>query len=166
VKKTSIAILIALLLVVIPVGTALAATTADVTVTATPSFVSISNSPSSYDFGAVTEDTDEDTGTSYFSVTNDSSVNITVTIQCTSTWDSGGGSDWTYGAPGADQAQLKASDGDGAYDVTVPTGSAATLHTTSTAGEDFTWELQLDAPTSFSFGDAQQSTVTISASAI
>jgi hypothetical protein len=162
-RKTLIAVLIALALVVIPVGTALAATTADVTVTATPSFISITNAPSTYDFGVITAGVDEDTGTSYFTVTNDSSVNITVTIQCT-TWE-GGDNDWIYGAPAANTAQLKASDGDGLYDVTVLTGSAVNLHTTGTAGDDFTWELQLDAPTSFTFGNQQTSTVTISAGA-
>ncbi len=61
--------------------------------------------------------------------------------------------------------QLKASDNDGAYDVTVPNGSTSTLHTTSTPGANVDWELQLDCPTSFTHGYEQTTTVTVSAAA-
>lgn len=55
VRKTLIAILIALALVVIPVGSALALEYAEVTVTATPSFISISNSPIAWAINDVAE---------------------------------------------------------------------------------------------------------------
>jgi len=166
VRKTLIAILMALALVVIPVGSAFADNpTADVTVYATPTFISITNSQSAWNLGVVAASSHNNTGTGYFAVTNDSTVNITVTIQCTSTWE-GGANDWTYGAPAENTAQLKASAGTGAYTITVLTASAVTLYTTTTAGDDFTWELQLDAPTSFTFGNAQQCTVTITAAPV
>jgi hypothetical protein len=55
-KKTFIvAIVMSLLLAMFPIGLALAATTADVEVTATPGFVSITNAPGTFDFGVITQ---------------------------------------------------------------------------------------------------------------
>jgi hypothetical protein len=80
VRKTLIAIVIVLTLVVIPVGTALADTDASVTITATPTFISITNSPTDYDFGVVTASSTPDTGETYFTIDNSSSVLIDTTI--------------------------------------------------------------------------------------
>lgn len=52
-RKTLFAILLALALVLIPVSTAFAATTATVNVTATPSIVSISNAPATWEVNCV-----------------------------------------------------------------------------------------------------------------
>jgi hypothetical protein len=124
----------------------------------------ISNSPDNFDFGVVAAGVDQDTGTNYFTVTNNSTGNITVTIVCDGWADTTDDtSPWIYGAPAANTAQLKASDGDGAYDITVDDTTPATLHTTSTPGDDFSWELQLDAPTSFTHGHSQQTTVILTA---
>jgi hypothetical protein len=99
-----------------------------------------------------------DTGTGYFTITNASTVDMDVNIKCTA-WTS-----WTYGAPGADQGQLKASDGDGAYDVTiVAINTDYLLMSAVGTGVDPDWELQLDAPTSFTNVDVQTTTVTITA---
>ena len=157
-KRTLIAILMALALVLIPVGSALAATSAEVTVTATPGFVSITNLPNSFDFGVVTGGSTPNTTTGWFTITNASTVAMDVNIKCTA-WTS-----WTYGAPAEDQGQLKASDGDGAYDVTiVAINTDYLLMSAVGVGVDPTWELQLDAPTSFTNVDVQTTTVTITA---
>jgi hypothetical protein len=164
VRKTLIAILTALVLVVIPVGTALAATTADVTVTATPSFISITNAPSSWPIGVVEAGLDESTGETNFTITNDSTIAIDTTIEC-----DGWGTqpdDWTYGASGPDQGQLNASNGSVGYPITVPevpSGSPADLHDNVPVGTDPQWGLELDTPSSFSFGAQQSTIVTISA---
>ena len=137
------------------------ATTANVTVTATPSWVDISNLPIEFDFGLVTASSTPNTGTGYFTVTDSSSVNVTATIVCNG-WS--GTSSWTYGAPGEDQGLLNASDNDGAYDVEVDDTTPIALHTTTTPGTDWDWELQLEAPSSFTHIYQQTTIVTLSAS--
>ena len=161
-----IVVLVMLVPLLMPVM-AQALTTAVVTLNATPSFVSISVNNSSWDFGNVSAGVDKATGTGYFGVTDTSSVQTTNTIQCTTVWAAStpGGSVWTYGAPAADTAQLKASDGDGAFDLTVPSGSSPTLHTTPTGNSNWVFELQLDAPSSITHGAPQGCRVTVSSSA-
>ena len=161
-KKKMCGILVALVLLL---GTAIpvfAATSDDVTVTATPSYISMTSAPTSFDFGTIAESATPNTTTGWFTVTNDSTVNIVLSIGCNG-WS--GTSSWTYGASGADTGQLRASDDDGAYDVVVPNGSTAELHTTSTPGDDVSWELQLDCPSTFSHGYEQTTTVTVSIAA-
>jgi len=161
-KKLFLSTILSLILLLSFAVPVLAETSQDVTVTATPSYISIANAPNSFDFGEVDASSTPDTTTGWFTVTNSSSVDITVSIGCNG-WS--GTSSWTYGAPGADTGELDASDDDGAYDVSVPNGSTAVLHTTVTPGANFNWELQLDAPTSFTHGHEQTTTVTISAAA-
>ncbi len=161
-KKLLLSLVLAVMLALslgIPV---LALTSDDVTVTATPSYISIDNNPAIFDFAMVDESGTPNTTTGWFTITNDSTVNITISIGCNG-WS--GTTPWTYGIAGADTGQLKASDNDGLYDVTVPSGSTAALHTTGTPGTNVLWELQLDAPTSFSHGYEQTTTVTVSAAA-
>lgn len=162
--------LVVLLALVVPLlmpAIAGAATTAVVTLNATPVFVSITVNNTSYNFNNVTEGVDKATGTGYFGITDSSSVVTDNTILVTTTWESTtpGGSIWTYGAPGVDTCQLKSSDGDAAFDVTVPVtpAAAAALHSTVGAGDDWVFEIQLDAPSSITFGNAQGCKVTISA---
>jgi len=161
-------LVVMLSLLLMPVVGAQALTTAVVTINATPSFVSISVNNTSYDFGVVVATVDKATGTGYFGITDSSSVVTANTIQVTTTWEATtpGGNKWTYGAPGADTCQLKASDGDAAFDVTVPVTPAAAeaLHSTAAAGDDWVFEVQLDAPASITYGDAQGCKFTISAS--
>jgi hypothetical protein len=160
-----IVVLVMLVPLLMPVM-AQALTTAVVTLNATPSFVSISVNNTSWNFGNVSAGVDKATGTGYFGVTDTSSVQTTNTIQCTTVWEATNPAltKWTYGAPAADTAQLKASDGDGAFDVTVPSGSAPTLHITPTGNSNWVFELQLDAPSSITHGAAQGCKVTISSS--
>jgi hypothetical protein len=175
-KRLAISILLAVALLLIPVSVALAATTQDVTVTATPSYVSISNDPDSFDFGTVVENTDEQTSNGHFDIDNSSTVAIDITIQCTSAWaPTSGSNSWTYGSPASNTAQLKASSADGngtppngsagagLFDITILTGSATLLINDCPTTTDPSWELQLDAPTAFTHGDEQECTITLSA---
>ena len=172
-KKTLIAILLAVALTVIPVGSALAATSQNVTVTATPTFISITNSQGNFPFGVVTASGTPNTGTGWSTITNDSTVAIDINIQCNG-W-SGAGNSWTYGSPiGADTGYLAASStfggtggsgGAGAYDVDILIASTDYLLCDDLAvDDDPDWELELNAPSSFTFGDQQTTTVTLTAS--
>jgi hypothetical protein len=161
-KKTFIvAIVMSLLLAMFPIGLALAATTADVEVTATPGFVSITNSPSTFDFGVITQGSVTNTTDGEFTITNASTVAMDIFIQCNG-W-SGGATPWTYGAPAADTGNLTSSNGTGLHDIPVLDGSDTLLHNAVAVASNPTWELQLNAPTSFSFVDPQSSNVTITA---
>jgi len=152
----------ALLLTIVPVPVS-AATSATVTVNATPQYVSISINNTTYSFGVVAAGSTPNTGTGYFGVTNDSNVATDNTI-VSDGWE-GGDNDWTWGASGADTGRLKASDGDGAYDVIVDSVTPTTLKSGVAADENWVFELQLEAPSSFSFPNVQSTTVTIAASA-
>jgi len=149
-----------------PAGVALA-TTQDVTINATPTFVGISNSPDTFSFGVIAVNQTNQTANttaSYFTVTDTSTVNITTTIVCQANWT--GGTGWTWGVPGADTAYLTTST-NGSYGIAVPDAGqeAVTLHASASVGDGFTWELGLEGPTSFTFGDVQECTVRLSASA-
>ena len=162
-KKKLLLSLVLVVVLVLSLGIPVLAATSDtVTVTATPSYISIANAPGTFDFAVVVESATPNTTTGWFTITNGSTVNITVSIGSNG-WS--GTSSWTWGVAGADTGQLKASDNDGLYDVTVPSGSSTALSTTSTPGDDVLWELQLDCPTSFSHGYEQTTTVTVSAAA-
>ena len=160
-KKILVAIMLALALIVIPVSIALAADTDTVTVTATPGWVSIVNGPDTFDFGVVMASTTPNTTSDYFTITNSSTVAMDVNIGCDG-WASGG-TPWNYGAAAADQGQLNASDGDDAYDVTVPDSGSALLMNAVATGTDPTWELELEAPISFTHVDVQTTTITLTA---
>jgi len=165
IRRIVISVLVAAALLLMP-ATALADATQEVTVTATPTYISTSNSPATYDFGVITADTDEITPDDHFTITNDSTVDITVTIVCNGwTGDPTPANSWTYGPAAANTGQLKASDGDSGYDVTVDDTTPATLATTTTPGTDISWEMQLDAPSSFTYGDEQTTTITLAAAA-
>ena len=146
-----------------------AATSQDVTVTGTPSFISISNSPGSNDFSTLDAGVDEQTSNGYFTVTNSSTVAIDINIQCNG-WS--GVTPWTYGAPAENQAQLKASSADGGvggstgagnFDITLLNGSDTLLCDAVGTSTNPTWELQWDMATSFTHGEEQTTTVTIAA---
>ena len=163
-KKTLLAILLALALVVIPVGSALAANTADVTVTATPGWVSITNSEVSFNFGIVTAGTTPNTGTGWSTITNSSTVAMDINIKCDGWSPVSGTNSWTYGVAGVDQARLAASDGDGAYDVVIAAINTDYLLCDGVAvSVNPTWELELEAPSSFTHVDEQETTVTLTA---
>lgn len=153
---------VALLLLCTP-AVALGATSATVTVDATPQYVSISLNNSTYDFGVVAASATPNTAGGYFGITNSSNVETDNTI-VSNGWE-GGDNDWTWGASGEDTALLNASDGDEAYDVEVDDTTPATLKAAVAAETDWEFELQLECPSSFTYPNAQSTTITIAASA-
>jgi len=169
-KKLPISLALALILILGMSVPAFAATTADVTVTATPSYVAITVSPTTYDFGVVAESATPSTTTIYFTVTNTSSVvtNNTVAVT-TATWS--GGVTWTHSdtaTPGANTAGMKANKGGtwGTGDVIVQFTTPQILAASQAATTNWTFGLKLWAPTSFTDG-VQKSIITrITATAV
>ena len=157
-------IVVLLALLIVPLGFAFAATTADISINATPAYVSISNSPSTYGFGVVETSTNYDTATGYFTITNSSTVNIDISISTNATW--AGGNTWAHndsGSPGAEAAAMKASPNDGAFNIIVKNATPNNLYSNE-AGASLQWELRLAAPTSFDDGVLKTNTVTLTAS--
>ena len=162
-RRLIVSLALALVLVASFAVPAFAATTADVTVTATPAFVGIENSPDNFNFETVVANTDEDTTETYFTLTNVSNVAVNTTIACT-VWS--GTRSWAYGAAGADTGQLEFTfDGSSYTVVPAPPASAVTFKDDIAAYGTQSWGLQLDTPTSFTHGYQQTTTVTITASA-
>lgn len=171
-KELALTLLLPIAIIIsvwLAVGDAKAAVTQDVAVNATPAFVTISNTPSTYGFGTVAANATANTTNGYFAITNASTVRTDISIEADN-WTSAG-SAWTYGNPGADTANLDASSanggtggstGAGDFDISVPAYSTALLCDNLTVAGNVTWELQLDAPSSITHGDFQSNTVTVS----
>ena len=144
---------------------ALAATTDDVTVSATPSYIAISNSPETQDYGVIATSSDNDTAAAYFTITNTSTVVTNITIYGTNFT---GGAGWTLsadGSVGADTAGMYAGITSGSFDVVVTASPGNTLKASLASSANQTWHLRLKAPSSFSDGAEKESTVTVSAAA-
>lgn len=155
-------VLFALLAGVVPV---MAATTQDITVSATPAFISISNAPNSFNFGVVAASSTPNTTTDWFTITNTSTVAIDVDIRAVTGWE-GGANDWSWGPAGVDTGRLEASAGTGLYDLVITNvDTDYELIDNLAALTDDDWELELIAPSSFTYGNAQQITVRLTASA-
>jgi len=157
--KKIIGILIALLLVLIPTGNVFALTTADVTVNATPAFISISVAPTGYAFNTgtpVETSSTYNTTTSYFTITNGSTVQTDQTISVTtSSWS--GGVTWTHSdtcTPGVDTAGLKANrEGTwGTNDVIVKYTTPLYIYENCPANTNYSFGLSLPTPTEFTDG--------------
>lgn len=168
-KRYLLSLVLALILIVAIAVPALAATTQDVEVTATPAYISISNAPSSWAAGIISADTDTNTGDAHFTITNSSTVNIDISFYISDNWTS-----WTYGAPAEDTGQLKVSSANGGvggssgnstYDITLlyGVGNAILVCDNVTTVTNPTWEMELDAPSSFTHGNAQSANVTMTA---
>lgn len=149
--------------------TAQAGTTQQVTVNATPEYITISNAPATFNFGVVTAGTQPNTTSDYFTVTNGSSVDIDISINCTG-WSAG--TPWTYGAPGADTGRLMASSGEGGvggstgsgnYDIVVTDSGQTLLCDAVGTTTDPQWEMELEAPNSYSHSSEQTTTTEIEA---
>ena len=144
------------------------ADTDTVTINATPSYVSITLNTSAFNFGTVAENVDEDTGTGYFGVDNVSTVVTSTTIVSNGWKDTNGVapySAWTWGAAGSDTGRMKASDGDGVYDVIVDATTPIALKTSQAATTDWVFELQIDAPSTMTHGEPQGTILTLSTTA-
>jgi len=166
-----LAILVAVALVLSVSGTAIAATTADITVNATPEFISVAMAAGNdtYDFGVVSASSTPSTATDYFNVENSSSVVTDNTISVTtSSWS--GGVTWTHSdtcTPGEDTAGLKANqDGTwGVGDVILKNSDPNILADDQAATTNWAFGLKLWAPTSFTDGVEKEITVRVTAAA-
>jgi len=164
--KKLLALLVGAALLAIP-AIAQAATTADITVTATPQLISISVGPTSYDFGTVSPSDTPYTSTTYFSLNNTSNVQTDQTISVTtSSWSGGVG--WTHSdtcTPGADTAGMKANRGGtwGTGDIVVKYSSPNYIYENCPANTGYSFGLKLWAPTSFSDSVQKQITVRVTA---
>ena len=145
-----------------------AATTADINVSATPSFVSISCNKATYDFGVIAASSTTNTSGEggWGGITNLSTVQTDQTISVTTaTWGSAG-VEWTHSDTatiGEDTAGLKAWDGS-AW-VIVKNADPNFIRENLAALTDYTFGLSLLAPSSFTDGVAKSIIVRITAAA-
>ena len=160
-------------------GLALAAISAEVNITATPSYVSITNSPDSWAIGTITTTTDywwndtepgfplDDTNCTA-TITNTGSVDVNVTIQGFN-WTGGDG--WVLGDAGGDAIVAVKAGISGTTDepnMTVLNGTAGQPLKTGLTwdGTNTTkWEMMIESPTNFTDGIQKNSTVTLTAAA-
>ncbi len=163
-----VSLLLAVMLLVMPLVMAtpvLAETTQDVAVNATPEYVTITNSPSTYGFGTVAVSTNYSTAQNYFTITNGSTVNIDVAISTNSTWT--GGDPWTHSdtnTPSAMTAAMSATPGTAAWNVIVKNAAPQDLFS-ATADASPDWGLRLASPTSYTDGIIKENTITLTATA-
>ena len=146
-----------------------AATTAEFTVTGTGEYIAITDNVTSYAFGTVAASSTTAMSNSYVGITNTSTVQTDQTIAVTGDWTSAG-SGWTHdntGVAGVNTAAMKASDGDGAFDVVVETlaGTPNYIYENCPAATDYQYEVELLAPTSFTDGEENSNTVRVTAAA-
>lgn len=167
--RLNIGVFLALALILVPMASLGAATTADVTVNATPAFVSISVDVSDYAFGVISASSITNTTTSHFTIDNTSTVQTDQTISVTtSTWS--GGVTWTHSdtcTPAEDTAGLKANKGGswGSGDVLVKNSSPVFIAENQAADTDYSFGLSLHAPTAFTDGVLKEITVRVTAAA-
>lgn len=161
-------LLLALLLALLPMmamsGKALAATTADITVNATPAYVEISCNQSSYDFGVVATSSTTNTSTAYFGIDNNSTVQTDQTISVTTTtWS--GGLGWDHsdaGTAGDNTTAIYAHNTD--WSIIVKNAAPNYIAENQAATTDYDFGLSLQAPTVLYDGAEKSITVRISAS--
>lgn len=166
-KLKLIAFLVALLLVFFPISGVGAATTADVTVNATPAYITISVSPTTYGFGVINVNTTSNSTTTYFTITNGSTVLTDNTISVTSsTWT--GGIGWTHSdtcTPAEDTVGMKANKGGtwGTGDVIVKYSLPNILADDQAVSTNWNFGLSLHAATAYNDSDLKTNTVRITA---
>lgn len=194
-KRLIISSMLAVALLLVPVAGALAATSQNVTVTATPAFISISNDPATWVIndvaGATGKTIAPDTiyysnplgdttvpsatvvdGECHFTITNTSSVNIDIVINFP---DHTGGDASTNSDAGTNDTTKFGAHSYTSYagfntyaddkEVAKVTGSTALL-TTSSAGDNFLWGLAYESQSdAWTSGTAMESTVVITATA-
>ena len=164
------AALLIVALSLVPAMDAMGANTADVTVNATPIYLSITVAPTGYGFGAVAVSSWTNTTTTYFTITNACSVVTNQTISVTSaTWT--GGVSWTHsdtGSAGSDIVGMIANKGGtwGSGDVIVKNASPVNIATNQAATTNYSFGLNLKAPTVFSDGVLKNNTVRVTATQV
>jgi hypothetical protein len=185
-----VGILLAMMLVLTTAMPALAATSTDIVVTGTPSYISFSSLPAIWTINGITGSGAIQPNTTYyanplgdttvpsatvldtqcqFAWTNDSSVNINVSVNFGAF--TGGGADMTNSNTGTNGPTTY-----GAYSwysgityaskVIVKDTGSATLYTTATPGEDKKWGCEIKTRTdAWTSGTSSTSTMTILATA-
>lgn len=165
-NKRIIGFLVALLLVLVPTGLVGAATTADITVNATPEYISISVNQSTYDFSTIAESSVTNTTAGYFGITNDSTIQTDQTVGVTSAnWTGGVG--WVHNAtctPGTATAGMKAQRVGQSW-VIVKQTSPNYIYENCAASTSYSFALSLHAPTTFTDGVEKSIVVRVSAAA-
>ena len=125
----------------------------------------ISNSPDNYPFGTLSEGSITATGQTHFTVTNNSTYSVNITIGGSDM--TGGGVTWTLSdtaTPGPNTYGLKAGLAGGNYNITVSKNSSNTTLISNLAPSGTqSWGLQLLAPTSFTDGVQKSGIVTLTA---
>ena len=150
---------------------AFALQTADVTVNATPAYVSISCNGTAlgWNFGVVAASSTTNTTNTRFEIDNLSTVITNQSIKVTTTNWTSAGIDWVHNDAatiGADQAALIANKGGGGANVNVKFAAAfENIATNQAATTDYTFGLTLLAPSSFSDGTEKTNTCRITATA-
>ena len=126
----------------------------------------LSNTPSSHNFGAVGPGSAMSTGLNYFTVTNNSGSAVNITIGGT---DITGGTTWTLSdtaTPGIATAGMKAGLDGGAYNIIVKkTAPFNILKASLASSASQAWGLQLLAPTNYTDDTQKAGTVTLTATA-
>ncbi len=148
-----------------------AATTADVTVNATPAYVGISDNVTEYGFGTVVESNNYTTVTSYVGITNTSSIQTDITIFVTTANWTSAGNPWIHSntaTAGVDTAGLVTNRGGtwGVGDIVVQstiTGTPQYIYENCPAFTNFNYGLMLVAPSFFSDGINKSIIVRVSA---
>ena len=173
-KRLLVSLTLALMLVLSFSMPVFAQSTADVTVTATPTYISISNTPTSEALGSLaTNSTTWAIGTApadpltdagcTFTVTNDGNVAENITIKATNFT---GGVGWTLASTvGVDTVVMKAGksgDAQSAMVVVMPTGGANFISALAVNGT-MKWEFNLSTGT-FTDGVEKSTTITLTAS--
>lgn len=158
-------------------GLTFAATSAEVNITATPSYVSITNAPGDWAIGTIAVSTDYwwngtepgfpltvDNCTA--NITNTGSVDVDVTIQG---FNFTGGTPWELGDTAASMVIVVKAGAPGVTDelnMTVLNGTAGQPLKTGITwnGTNFThWELMIESPTAFTDGVAKTANMTLTA---
>ena len=164
--KRSLGLLIACLLVLVPTGIVGAATTADITVNATPEYITISVNQSTYDFSTIAESSVTNTTAGYFGITNGSTVQTDQTVSVTSTnWTGGVG--WVHSdtcTPGTATAGMKAQRVGQSW-VIVKNAAPNYIYENCPASTSYSFALSLHAPTTFTDGVEKSIVVRVSAAA-
>lgn len=162
-RRTLIAILLALALAVIPAANAFAAKTADVTVTATGGHLSIAiTAGSPYGFGTVVESDNVATALTQFTLTNDGTVTANIVIHGHNTTVGGGGTLWTLsdtGVPGVNTYGLFFSRNSAPGWTVIPTTDVPYMSNLLAAGTD-QFGFQLSTPTTIADTTNQQTAIT------
>jgi hypothetical protein len=167
IKRAVIIFFLILVLNVIWVAPAIAATTADVTVTWTPAYIAISDNATTVAFGVVNASSTSNTSTAYVNIDNTTTTVITdVSIKVTGDWTGGAG--YTHSdtaTPGVDTVGLVSQAGGtwaaGSTVIVKKTAAYNNIKASLAASTNFTYGLSLLAPTSFTHSDAASNTVTL-----